>query len=125
MLRSMHDAGVYDRTFLISFAAIALPALGAILSFLYCMVKPLNRNGLLASFVFLLPAFTLLAVHGHLFSGGDVASPLVGLSGLLRPIQGLEFDLSATGGLWLMHLGALLMLLGRLSRRPPRRSGLR
>ncbi|WP_022662113.1 hypothetical protein [Paucidesulfovibrio longus] len=123
-LRPMYEAGIYDQSYVLDFAALALPGLAAILAFLYCMVKPLNRNGSLATLVFLLPALTLAAVHGYLFAAeGSASHPL--LRELYGSLHTMVFDLRQTGGLWLVHFGALLMFLGRATRRPAQRGGLR
>jgi hypothetical protein len=123
-LKPMYEAGIYDQSYVFDFAALALPGLAAILAFLYCMVKPLNRNGSLATLIFLLPALTLAAVHGYLFAAEGNAYP-TSLRELYGALHTTVFDLRQTGGLWLVHVGAFLMFLGRATRRPAQRGGLR
>lgn len=125
-LRPMYDAGLYDQSYVLTFAAYALPGLGAVLAFLYCMVKPLNGNGSLATLIFLLPLLTLLAVHGFLFAlPGAHPGALQRMQSIFGIMDNAIFDLRQTGGLWLVHLGALFMFLGRMARGAAPRGGLR
>lgn len=123
-LRPMYAAGIYDQNFVLGFSAIALPAVGALLSFLYCMVKPLNRNGALATFIFLLPALTLSAIQGFVYVGGSSSAHFM-LDQIFNFSHNAVLDLQQTGGLWMIHLGAAMMLLGRAARSSEPRRGLR
>ncbi|MEF2146157.1 MAG: hypothetical protein V3573_11995 [Desulfovibrionaceae bacterium] len=117
LLRPMYESGMYDRTFVMTYAIIALPALGAVLSFFYCMIKPDNGNGLIATLLFLLPILTLGSLYGYYHLYAEEGGKAVQL--LRHTYAALEtslFDLQSTGGLWLVHLGAVIMFLGRLSR---------
>ncbi|MDD4732956.1 MAG: hypothetical protein PHX58_13595 [Desulfovibrio sp.] len=126
VVRPMQQNGSYDPYLIIMLAPMCIPAICAVLSFLYCMIKPLNRNGFLGSLFFVLPLLLLALAHGFFHAGGQ---PGLGAEPLLNPLlQGVSqdyLDLAATGGLWLVHLGALLMFLGRLVRGNGRKPSLR
>lgn len=116
-VRTMHTLGQYEYESLAGFAALALPAAGALLSMLYCLARPAGGNGSFGSLLFLLPLLSLAisgayltAAHHGLAPGGAITSPFAG------SVLDSAMDLGSTGGLWLVALGALLMGLGRVSR---------
>lgn len=111
------DWGQVDITQCLFYAAITLPALGACLSLLFCLVKPSGGNGGIGTVLFLLPALVVAAVYGFVFLTKGQASMAGQIAQTIyTSVSVSAFDLTKTGGLWLVHLGALLMLLARLAR---------
>lgn len=111
------DWSQVDVTQSLFYAAIALPALGAVLSLLYCLLKPGGLNGALGTTFFLLPALVIGAVYGFVLLTRDQPSMAGRIAkSISDSVSNNAFDLTRTGGLWLAHLGALLMLLARLAR---------
>ena len=101
----------------IFYAAVTLPALGALLSLLYCLFNPAGGNGGIGSFYFLLPFLTLAGIwafimitYGKQSAGGLIATAIA------DTVKNDALDLSKTAGLWLVHVGTVLMLLARLAR---------
>lgn len=116
-LNAMRDLGHYDYTILAGYAAVALPGAAAALTLLYCLLKPARNNGSIGTFLFLLPLLTIILVYTYLAAAQyGVAPGSIITSPLVSTIQDSALDLSQTAGLWLAHLGALLMALGRVSR---------
>ncbi len=114
---TMQSIGQYDYSVLAISISVILPATAAALSLVYCLLKPTRGNGSLASFLFTLPVLTLVAVYAYL---GAAQYGLAPGEAITRPFVSLvrdsALDLAQTAGLWMLHLGALMMLLGRSSR---------
>ncbi|MBU1247198.1 MAG: hypothetical protein KKB70_00755 [Proteobacteria bacterium] len=116
-ISGMHQVGQYDYGMVATYSALALPALGAVLSLLYCLLWPARSNGSFGTFLFLLPLFSLVltylylgAIKYDILPGGLLTSQVTDM------ILDQAMDLSKTAGLWLVHLGVFLMMLGRLGR---------
>lgn len=102
------------------YSAIALPALGAVLAAFYCLLRPTGQGGF-GTLLFLLPALVIITVHGYVLAARG-SSSMAGTiaANIASTVSTSAFDLTRTGGLWTVHLGALLMLLARLARGGPR-----
>ena len=111
------DWGQVDISQVLFYAAITLPLLGGLLSLLYCLLRPAGGNGFLGTFFFLLPVLVVAAVYGFVFLYRNKPS-MAGMiaKSISDSVTMSAFDLTKTGGLWLVHLGAVLMLLARLAR---------
>ena len=111
------DWSQVDITQVLFYGAIALPALGAVLSLLYCLLKPGGLNGGLGTILFFLPALVIAAVYGFVLLTRDQPTMAGQIAkSISDSVVNSAFDLTKTGGLWLVHLGAVLMLLARLAR---------
>lgn len=116
-VRTMRALGQYEYLSLVAYTALVLPALGAVLSMIYCLVRPTGSNGSVGTVLFILPLLSLALTAAYLGAsqlgstpGDTITGPMVSL------VLDSMLDLSKTGGLWLVHLGALLMALGRLGK---------
>ncbi len=114
---TMRSVGQYDYSVLAISVGVILPAAAAILSLIFCLLKPTRGSGSFAAFLFILPVLTLVAAYAYLGAaqygitpGGTITNPFV------RLVRDSALDLSQTAGLWMLHLGALIMALGRISR---------
>ncbi|SKA96825.1 hypothetical protein SAMN02745704_02779 [Paucidesulfovibrio gracilis DSM 16080] len=118
------DISVDNLPLALAAALILLPGLGAVLSFLYCMIKPLNRNGGIGTLLFLLPALSLAAAHGLAFTGLQLPG-FETVTRLFNTLPSIYQHLTEATGIACIVLGAALMFLARLARGPAKRSALR
>ncbi|MGE4505012.1 MAG: hypothetical protein AB7D51_06660 [Desulfovibrionaceae bacterium] len=116
-VRTMRALGHWDAPILTGYAAVALPLAAALFSMLYCLARPTGQNGRFGSVLFLLPGVVLALAWVYFGLANFSFTPG---SGFLAPLGAMilddALDLARTGGLWALHLGAGLMLLGRYTR---------
>lgn len=116
-VRTMRALGQYEYHALTAYTALALPAAGAIFAGAYCFIRPTGSNGSFGTFLFFLPLLSLALTAAYLGVSQLGGTPGETLAGpLATQILDTMLDLSKTAGLWLVHLGALLMALGRVGR---------